>query len=96
MVKIEIWEWLRRVCSHAAISLCYPVVLKSGYFKNAGLAVRVVGAVFVLKIWILRVGSGWVGFKIMRMTFEKRLICSYTYDKFEAELIYGRGWFVFL
>lgn len=60
------------------------------------LAVRVVGAVFVLKIWILRLGSGWVGFKIMRVTFEKRFICNYPYDKFETERIYGRARFVFL
>jgi len=71
-------------------------VLKSGCFKNAVLAVRVVGAVFVLMIWILRVGSGWVGFKIMCVTFEKRFICNYPYDKFEAERIYGRARFVFL
>ena len=47
------------------------------------LAVRVVGAVVVLKIWILPVGSGWVGFKIMRVTFEKRSICNYPYDNFD-------------
>ena len=71
-------------------------MLKSGSFKNAVLAVRVIGAVVVLKIWILRVGSGWVGFKIMRVAFEKRFICNYPYDKFEAERIYGRARFVFL
>ena len=71
-------------------------MLKSGCFKNAVLAVKVVGAVFVLKIWILRLGSGWIVFKIMRVTFEKRFICNYPYDKFEAERIYGRAQFVFL
>ena len=71
-------------------------MLKSGSFKNAVLAFGVVGALVVLKIWILRVGSGWVGFKIMLVAFEKRFICNYPYDKFEAERIYGRARFVFL
>ena len=71
-------------------------MLKSGCFKNAVLAFGVVGALVVLKIWISCVGSGWVGFKIMRVTFEKRFICNYPYDKFEAERIYGRARFVFL
>ena len=51
---------------------------------------------FVLKIWILRAASGWVCFKIMRMTFEKRFICNYPYDRFEAKRLNGRGRFLFL
>jgi hypothetical protein len=31
----------------------------------------------------------------MRVTFEKRFICNYPYDKFEAERIYGKAGFVF-
>ena len=73
-----------------------PCCAKIRMLQNAVLAVRVVGAVFVLKIWILRLGSGWIVFKIMRVTFEKRFICNYPYDKFEAERIYGRARFVFL
>ena len=96
-----------------AIPLGCPVVVKSQCFKNAALAVRVVGAVFVLKNWVLGERSGWVGFTTMRVTFEKRSICNYPYDnfdkgvhkflqkahlfiKFEAERIYGRGWFLLL
>ena len=66
-----------------AIPLRCPVVVKSQCLKNAALAVRVVGAVFILKIWILGERSGWVGFTTMRVTFEKRSICNYPYDNFD-------------
>ena len=58
-------------------------MVKSQCFKNAALAVRVVGAVFVLKNWVLGERSGWVGFATMRVTFEKRSICNYPYDNFD-------------
>ncbi len=60
-----------------------PCCGKSQCFKNAALAVRVVGAVFVLKNWVLGERSGWVGFTTMRVTFEKRSICNYLYDNFD-------------
>ena len=58
-------------------------MVKSQSFKNAALAVRIVVAVFVLKIWILGERSGWVGFTTMRVTSEKRSICIYPYDNFD-------------
>ena len=66
-----------------AIPLRCPVVVKSQCFKNAALAVRIVSDVFVLKIWILGERSGWVGFTIMRLRFEKRSTCNYPYDNFD-------------